>query len=393
MQLSVIIVNYNVKYLLEQCLCSVQKAAANISAEIFVVDNASADGSKQYLEPKFPGVQFIWNEDNPGFAKANNMALAKATGEFILFLNPDTLVPEDCFTKCIRFMNSHTDAGALGVHMINGEGNFLRESKRSFPSSSVAFYKLSGLSSLFPASKIFARYHLGYLSEKENHEVEVLSGAFMMVRKQVLDVTGGFDETFFMYGEDIDLSYRIQHTLHPSAKTNYKNYYFSETTILHYKGESTRKGSLNYVRLFYKAMNQFVKKHPKEFYSGLFTVFISLGVWLRALLSMLKRLVQFITPASNKRKPTEQRIIAAGNDHDLQQLQSNLLYKNMSAFVDITGKHKPAEAIASVIEEKKADKLVLCAGEALSFSAIISLFQQLGNRISIAVHISDTVSP
>ncbi|MBX9782337.1 MAG: glycosyltransferase family 2 protein [Chitinophagaceae bacterium] len=388
MQLSIIIVNYNVKYLLEQCLCSVLKAAAGIDTEIFVVDNASTDGSREYLEPIFPGVQFIWNNENPGFAKANNAALKKATGEYVLFLNPDTLVAEDCFLKCIRFMQNHSDAGALGVHMINGNGAFLKESKRSFPSSSVAFYKLIGLSSLFPSSEIFARYHLGHLSEKENHEVEVLSGAFMMVRKQALDITGGFDEHFFMYGEDIDLSYRIQHSIHPSNGGNYKNYYFSQTTIVHYKGESTKKGSLNYVRLFYKAMNQFVKKHPQEFYSGMFTFFISVAIWCRALLSAVKRVVQYIIPVSKEKEKLPQRIIAAGTGDELKQLQAISPSQSFVAVIDVTGESNIVEKLSSVIHEAKPGELIVCAGGALSFATIISLFEQLGKQVSIRVYVS-----
>ncbi len=292
MQLSVIIVNYNVKYFLEQCLFSVQKASTNLAVEVWVVDNASQDGSRSYLETKFPSVHFIWNSSNIGFAKANNQALEKASGEFVLFLNPDTIVPEDCFSKCINFLMQQTNAGALGVRMIDGKGNFLPESKRSFPSPAASFYKLSGLSFLFPKSKTFARYHLGHLSEYQNHEVDVLSGAFMMIKKDVLQKTGGFDESFFMYGEDIDLSFRIQQTNCTETGENYKNYYFSDATIIHFKGESTRKGSLNYVRMFYKAMNLFANKHATAFNAGIFSAFISVAIWFRALFSLLKRVLQ-----------------------------------------------------------------------------------------------------
>ncbi|MFN9110874.1 MAG: glycosyltransferase family 2 protein, partial [Bacteroidota bacterium] len=181
MQLSVIIVNYNVRYFLEQCLFSVQKAMRGINGEIWVVDNASKDGSRAYLEPLFPQVKFIWNAENFGFSKANNQALQYATGSFILFLNPDTILPEDCFSKCLDFFKNNLDAGALGVRMLDGNGNFLPESKRSFPSPSISFFKLSGLSSLLTKSKLFGKYHLGFLDENENHEVNVLAGAFMLV--------------------------------------------------------------------------------------------------------------------------------------------------------------------------------------------------------------------
>src|SRR5687768_2474036 len=254
LQLSVIIVNYNVKHFLEQCLCSVQKAIAGLQAEVIVIDNHSADNSVNYLESKFPGVRFLTNPDNLGFAKACNQGLRLATGKYVLFQNPDTLVPEDCYRSCITFMESHPDAGALGIKMLDGRGKFLKESKRSFPSPLTSLFKLFGLSRLFPRSRIFSKYHLGNLDENKNHEVDVLAGAFMMVRKDVMEKVGGFDEIFFMYGEDVDLSYRIQ-------KAGYRNYYFAESQIIHFKGESTRKGSLNYVRLFYKAMSIFVAKH------------------------------------------------------------------------------------------------------------------------------------
>ena len=254
MQLSIIIVNYNVKYFLEQCLHSVAKAIAGIDAEIIVVDNDSKDGSVAYLQPLFPRVKFVASKTNDGFAVANNKALALSKGDYILFLNPDTIVPEDCFANCINFFKEHKNCGALGVQMIDGAGNFLPESKRSFPSLSAAFYKLSGLSLIFPKSKIFNKYALGNLPKDDNFEVDVLAGAFMMLSRTVIEYTKGFDETYFMYGEDIDLSFRVQ-------QAGYKNYYFGKQQIIHFKGESTKRGSLNYVRMFYKAMSVFVKKH------------------------------------------------------------------------------------------------------------------------------------
>lgn len=282
MHLSVIIVNYNVKYFLEQCLYSVQKACAGIDAEIIVTDNKSTDGSRAFLEPAFPSVNFIWNNSNVGFAKANNQALEVASGEFVLFLNPDTILPEDGIKKCLQFFNFNQSAGALGVRMIDGSGKFLKESKRAFPSPLTSLYKLTGLTRLFPRSKIFARYHLGHLSENDNHEVDVLAGAFMMIPKKVLNEIGNFDERFFMYGEDVDLSFRIQQASCSTAAGQYKNYYFSETTIIHFKGESTKRGSLNYVRLFYKAMSLFVKKHHSGSKAGIFIFLIQLAIIIRA---------------------------------------------------------------------------------------------------------------
>lgn len=275
MQLSVVIVNYNVKHFLEQCLCSVQKAMRGISGEVMVIDNHSADNSVAYLKPVFPDVQFVVNPENFGFAKACNQGFRLSTGDYILFLNPDTLVPEDGFKKCIAFLEEHPDAGALGVKMLDGSGDFLKESKRAFPSPLTSLYKLFGLSRLFPRSRVFSRYHLGYLDENKNHEVDVLAGAFIMTRRSVLEKVGGFDEKFFMYGEDVDLSYRIQ-------KAGYRNYYFAESTIIHFKGESTRKGSLNYVRMFYNAMSLFVGKHYGGSRAGIFNFLIHVGIWLRA---------------------------------------------------------------------------------------------------------------
>lgn len=257
----------------------------NIEGEIIVIDNHSNDDSFSFFQNRFPQVQFIWNATNSGFAKANNQALKLAKGEYILFLNPDTIVPEDCFNKSIEFIKSNHVA--LGIRMLDGEGNFLKESKRSFPSPMTSLYKLFGLAKLFPHSKTFAKYHLGYLSENENHEVDVLAGAYMMIPKRILDKVGGFDEDFFMYGEDIDLSYRIQ-------KAGFKNYYFAESCILHFKGESTKKGSLNYVKMFYKAMSIFVKKHYGSQRAGLYSFFIHIAIFIRASFSALSRLLKWI---------------------------------------------------------------------------------------------------
>ena len=259
----------------------------NIEGEIFVVDNNSTDGSKDFFQDKFPGVTFIWNTENEGFAKANNKALKQASGNYILFLNPDTIIPEDCFDKCISFIKLKGDSGALGIKMIDGSGKFLKESKRAFPSPMTSLFKLSGFTILFPKSKVFSKYHLGFLNENINHEVDVLAGAFMVIPKKILDTIGTFDENFFMYGEDIDLSYRIQ-------KAGYKNYYFAESSIIHFKGESTKKGSLNYVRLFYKAMSVFVKKHYGGTKAGVFNILIQAAIFLRAGLAATARFLKWI---------------------------------------------------------------------------------------------------
>ena len=287
MKLSIVIVNYNVKYFLEQCLHTAIKAASKLSSEIIVVDNDSVDGSCQMVEEKFPEVILIANKENVGFSKANNQAIRIAKGEYILLLNPDTVVEEDCFLKIVAFMDKTPDAGGLGVKMIDGKGRFLPESKRGLPTPEVAFWKMSGVSSLFPRSKRFGRYHLGYLDNDQIHEVEVLAGAFMLLRRETLRKVGLLDEDYFMYGEDIDLSYRI-------TKGGYKNYYFPETTIIHYKGESTKKGSINYVKVFYNAMIIFAGKHFSKGNARQFTILIKLAIYLRALLSLIGRLFKAI---------------------------------------------------------------------------------------------------
>lgn len=279
MKLSIVIVNYNVKYFLEQCLHAAQKAALKVSSEIIVVDNDSVDGSCQMVSEKFPEVQLISNKDNVGFSKANNQAIRIAKGEYILLLNPDTVVEEDSFVKIVGFMDKTPDAGGLGVKMIDGKGHFLPESKRGLPTPEVAFWKMFGFSKLFPHSKRFGRYHLGYLSNDQIHEVDVLAGAFMLLRRKTLDKVGLLDEDYFMYGEDIDLSYRI-------TLGGYKNYYFPETTIIHYKGESTKKGSINYVKVFYNAMIIFAGKHFSKGNARRYSILINLAIYLKAFLSI-----------------------------------------------------------------------------------------------------------
>lgn len=285
MKLSVIIVNYNVEFFLEQCLLSVRKALKDLSGEVFVVDNNSVDQSVAMVNEKFPEVILITNTENTGFSRANNQAMKIASGEYFLLLNPDTVVEDDTFRKVIDFMDSHPDAGGLGVKMVDGKGRFLPESKRGLPTPAVAFYKIFGLSKLFPKSKTFGQYHLSFLDPEQTHQVEILAGAFMLMRKSVLDQIGLLDETFFMYGEDIDLSWRI-------ILAGYKNYYFPGTRIIHYKGESTRKSSVNYVLIFYNAMLIFARKHFSRQRAGWLTLLIKMAIYFRAGLSLARRLAE-----------------------------------------------------------------------------------------------------
>jgi len=287
MRLSVVIVNYNVRAFLEQALLSVRKAMQGIAGEVWVVDNHSVDDSVRMVREKFPEVKLIANTGNPGFAIANNQAIRQSQGEYVLLLNPDTLVEEDTFHKCLAFMDTHPDAGALGVKLIDGSGAFLPESKRGFPSPWVAFCKTVGLSAIFSKNSLFNGYYQGHLGENETNPVDVLAGCFMFIRRAALDKSGLLDEAFFMYGEDIDLSYRI-------IQAGYKNYYFPETKIIHYKGESTKKGSLNYVRTFYQAMIIFTRKHFTGRRAGLFIAMLQAAIWLRAGLTLAKNVVQRI---------------------------------------------------------------------------------------------------
>ncbi len=288
MQLSIIIVNYNVKYFLHLCLQSVKSAIGKIEVEVFVVDNNSTDGSVEMVRQVFPWVKVIANTNNLGFGVANNQAITLAVGKYILLQNPDTVVAEDTYSRIIDFMDLKPEAGGLGVKMIDGVGKFLPESKRGLPTPEVAFYKIFGLSVLFPKSRIFGKYHLGFLDNREMHAVDVLSGAFMLMRKEVLDKVGSFDEQFFMYGEDIDLSYRI-------SEAGYKIYYYPGTTIIHYKGESTKKGSLNYVFVFYKAMIIFARKHFASQKAALFSLLINTAVYIRAGIALVFRFFKLFT--------------------------------------------------------------------------------------------------
>ena len=278
MQLSVIIVSYNSIELLENCLFSVQKAMQTIGGEIIIVDNNSNDGSKESLPSKFPGVKFIFNNENLGFGKACNRGFKSSSGDHILFLNPDTVLPRTCLKDCISFLKTHEDAGAVGVRMMDDKGKFLKESKRGLPSPSASFYKLFGLTAVFPGSETIAKYYQGHLPENENNPVEVLSGAFMMIKRTVFEKVKGFDETFFMYGEDIDLSLRI-------SQLGYKNYYLGKISIIHLKGGSTTYNK-KYVQEFYGAMNLFVKKHYKD-KSTPYRLFLHAGIGVRKMLSIL----------------------------------------------------------------------------------------------------------
>lgn len=282
MKLSVIIVNYNVKFYLEQCLLSVFKATKNIDTEVFVVDNHSRDGSVDYLTDRFPSVNIISSNHNLGFARANNIAIRQCSGDYVLLLNPDTIVGENALDEVVAFMDAHPKAGGVGVCMLKVDGTPAMESRRGFPTPLTAFYKMSGLCARFPKSRRFGHYYMGYLPWSSAEEIEVISGAFCMVRHEALDKIGLLDEDFFMYGEDIDLSYRL-------LKGGYENWYVP-ARILHYKGESTHKSSFAYVHVFYDAMFIFFRKHYGHL-SLLFSVPVKGAILVKATAALFKMLI------------------------------------------------------------------------------------------------------
>lgn len=283
MELSIVIVNYNVKEFLTQCLDSIFKSQTQYNYEVIVVDNSSRDSGRDEICSTFKDITWIDNSENVGFGRANNQGFSHAKGVYTLILNPDTVLQEDTLEKCISYLLAHPEVGGLGIKGLDGSGQFLPESKRALPTPLVALWKITGLSAIFPKSSVFARYHLGHLSPEENHEVDILVGCFMMVPTQLLMSVGGFDPQYFMYGEDIDLSYELQ-------KTGHKNIYFSDSQIIHYKGESTKRGSLNYVRMFYKAMVLFAKKQFTGSSAAAYSLLIYSGIYLRATLAIVARL-------------------------------------------------------------------------------------------------------
>jgi len=303
MKISIVIVNYNVKYFLDQCISSIYKSEGDFDIEIIVVDNDSSDNSVQHIEQKFPKVIVEQNVENVGFSKANNQGVRKASGEFILVLNPDTLMSADTLKKCLGFYQQQSKQisnpiGIIGVKMYDGSGLFLQESKRGFPTPFVSFSKIFGLGKLFPTSKLLNRYYLGHLDADETHAVPILTGAFMFMKKNVFLDVNGFDEDYFMYGEDIDISYRVE-------QAGYENYYLSTTKIIHYKGESTRKLSFDYLKRFYEAMIIFAKKHLSGTQVFAYSFAITAAIYLNAILSFLLSFIKRI------RIPVRDAIISA----------------------------------------------------------------------------------
>jgi N-acetylglucosaminyl-diphospho-decaprenol L-rhamnosyltransferase len=347
MDLSIIIVNYNAKYFLEQCLHSVARALKNIEAEIIVVDNHSSDQSREWILPKFSDIIWIENAENSGFARANNQALAIARGNLVLFLNPDTIVGEESIGNCLQFAGMQEDPGAIGLRMIDGSGRFLSESKRGFPSLSAAFYKLFGLSSLFPSSTRFNSYYQPSVNEKSVHPIEVVAGAFMMVSRSLMENLGGFDERFFMYGEDIDLCYRIE-------LKGLKNFYLGNETIIHFKGESTLRDAA-YVERFYKAMEQFLDKHFQDRYSAIQMKLIHSGIRFR----------KWLAQVSLKRPST-----AAGISSNLDTILIGDKASRAKLSVKVS-----SMAVREVEKISDARSIIFCEGDEFPYSKIINYMQ------------------
>lgn len=281
MQLSVIILNYNVRYFLEQCVISVKAALATIDGEIIVVDNNSPDDSCEMMRQRFPEVTLVQNHENAGFPKGNNIGVATAKGKYICILNPDTVVAEDTFSKALSFYESQENPGIVGVKLVDGTGCFLPESKRGVPTPWVAITKIGGIYKLFPNSSLFNKYYAQHINSSQSGKVDILVGAFMIMERQLYLDVGGFDEDCFMYSDDIDLSYTV-------LKAGKHNYYFCGTSVIHYKGESTVKDG-TYMNRFREAMQFFYKKHFRS--SAGFDVFMRMGTMFFALAKKNKKAV------------------------------------------------------------------------------------------------------
>ncbi|MGG7034571.1 MAG: glycosyltransferase family 2 protein [Flavobacterium sp.] len=356
MQLSVIILNYNVRYFLEQCVLSVQKALENIDGEIIVVDNNSQDESVQMMKERFPEVKFIENYLNVGFPKGNNVGVAEAKGEYICILNPDTVVAGDTFEKVLAFAQKQNDLGIVGCKLIDGTGNFLPESKRGVPTPWVAFTKIFSLYKVFPKSKVFNQYYAQHLSENQTGKVDILVGAFMVMKRNLYFEIGGFDENCFMYSDDIDLSYLV-------LKTGKSNYYFHETTVIHYKGESTVRDQ-TYMKRFREAMQFFYKKHFGG--SFVFDVCMRIGAFFFTLIK--KKQQKQLT------FDIEQYVLFSKNNNLRNSLEVQL-QKNIIQITEID-----ENALFSQVNPEKKHIELLFDNNVFSFKEIIDFMEKCRNK-------------
>ncbi|KAB1155004.1 glycosyltransferase family 2 protein [Flavobacterium luteum] len=355
MQLSIIILNYNVRFFLELCVLSVQNAIQDIDAEIIVVDNNSTDDSCEMMKQRFPGIKLIENKENSGFPKGNNIGVKEAKGEYVCILNPDTVVAEDTFEKILAFVATKNNLGIVGCKLIDGAGNFLPESKRGIPTPFVALTKIFGLYKLFPKSKVLGKYYAQHLKESETGKVDILVGAFMMMKRDLYNEVGGFDENCFMYSDDIDLSYMI-------LKKGKSNYYFHETSVIHYKGESTIRDE-EYMKRFQQAMHFFYKKHFKV--SFLFDFFMKIG----ALFFTLFKKSQAVTIS---RQPDE--YILFSDDEKLKKTVENLLGNKVNL---VDSKTKNTINSLTVSSEKNTE--FIFDNNFWSFKSIIASMEEFKN--------------
>jgi GT2 family glycosyltransferase len=358
MQLSVIILNYNVRYFLELCVLSVEHAIKNLEAEIIVVDNNSSDDSCAMMQSRFPHIKLIQNKDNAGFPKGNNIGVAEAKGAYVCILNPDTVVGEDTFEKVLAFAQQQSELGIVGCKLIDGTGNFLPESKRGIPTPWVAFTKIFGLYKVFPKASLFHKYYAQQLAEDQTGEVEILVGAFMVMKRDLYTNLGGFDEDCFMYSDDIDLSYR-------ALLKGKKNYYYHETTVIHYKGESTIKDG-TYMKRFQEAMNFFYKKHFKS--SVFFSLFMKIG---GVFFSLLKRM-QGKTLV--KRSPNQYILIS--DSEELKEKLGQCFQKNIHRLPLENGKIVFSQSIS----KNNLTEIILDLN-ALSFKEVIAFLEQNSNNL------------
>ena len=373
MKLSVIIVNYNVRPYLYQCLESVYRAVKGIDAEVFVVDNHSRDGSVPYVAKRFDQVNYVESNHNLGFARANNIAIRQSLGEYVLLLNPDTIVAEETIRESLAFMEQHPDAGALGVCMLKADGTKALESRRGLPTPMTSFYKMTGLCKHFPTSQRFGRYYMGYLPWDKPVEIEVVSGAYCMLRRTAIDKVGFLDEDFFMYGEDIDLSYRL-------LKGGFHNWYLP-FNILHYKGESTQKSSFRYVHVFYEAMLIFFRKHYGSSSIWL-TLPIKTAIYLKASLALMRMLTSRMRKALGFFSPRHRRepdYYFFGSVAAITQCRKLARKKGLSGEFIVANERVRPEGHLSMVDEIDASRnpvYIVYDTDAYSYSTILDNFSQ-----------------
>ena len=370
MKLTVVIVSYNVKYYVDQCLCSVKRAMRSIDGGIFVIDNHSKDGSAEYLRSRHKDVTFITNNHNLGFARANNIVISQTDGDYVLLLNPDTIVGEDVLSQCVAFMDTHPRAGGLGVCMHNESGRRAMESRRGLPTPMTAFYKMCGLCALYPHNRRFGKYYMSYLPWDKPVQIEVVSGAFFMIRREAIGKAGLLDEDFFMYGEDIDMSYRL-------LKAGYDNW-FLPADIIHYKGESTQKTSFRYVHVFYQAMLIFLRKH----YSGLsrwISIPVKAAIYAKASTALFKMTIDSIRQSlgfTRKLRTVHTEYVFLGKADAIDICRRIARDNALDARFIVCDSHSlPAgHRDASVSLNPKGNTFVVYDNEAYSYAAIIAAF-------------------